>query len=77
MTAQQETLFICNRCRDSTTVPLANGPITTRSAPPEGWVTLWVDDQTRAPAHLCPPCAFGFNAYMSDATLTVKPKPST
>lgn len=71
MTAQQETLFMCDRCQDTHTVPLLNGPITTRIMPPEGWLTLWVNDQTKAAVHLCPPCAFGFTAYMRDRTITV------
>jgi hypothetical protein len=71
MTAQQETLFWCDRCKDTYTVPLHNGPVATRIKPPDGWLALWLDEPTRPAVHLCPPCAFGFNAYLQDRTLTL------
>jgi hypothetical protein len=64
MTAQQETLFICDRCREHVTLPLQNGPATMRSMPPENWLTLWRNEVTRAPVHLCPTCAEAFDRLL-------------
>lgn len=71
MTLQPQNRFQCNRCGDHVYVDLQNTPA--RSAPPEGWTTLVIDNDNPAKAkpalHLCPPCAFGLTAYLDDATL--------
>jgi len=37
-----------------------------RTSGPEGWLQIRIgDDPSTPPSHLCPPCAFGFNAYMT------------
>jgi hypothetical protein len=64
VTAQQETLFVCDRCREKITVPLQNGPVTSRSLPPDGWVTIWQDDVTKAPVHFCPACRAAFRQLL-------------
>lgn len=70
MTAQPLTRIRCDRCLDTTDVPMTNGPITARSAGPEGWLTLVIGtDPSTPPTHLCPPCAFGFKAYIEGAAL--------
>jgi hypothetical protein len=69
MTVQPQNAFKCDRCDDVATLPIANTPA--RAAPPEGWVTLWINDTTKPANHLCPPCAFGMSAYMQDKTLKV------
>lgn len=71
MTAQQEVRFKCNRCLDEVNQPLQNIPAVDRAMRgPEGWLTLWIDDQTKAAFHLCPPCAFGFTAYMQGTAIS-------
>jgi hypothetical protein len=72
MTAHPETRFICDRCGDSSNLPIANTPVHARVAGPEGWQVLTIgNDPSTPPSHLCPPCAFGLKAYMSNKTLTV------
>lgn len=69
MTAQQETLFICDRCTDRHVEPLTNTPAPTRGLiPPKSWTTVWVNEITRAPRHLCPDCTHRFNQFLSSAS---------
>jgi len=68
MTASQETRFRCDRCNEELIVPLANTPIATRGlVVPGDWATLWVDDATKAPFHLCVNCAMAFKTFMDVA----------
>lgn len=65
MTAQQEILFVCDRCQFRHVVPLANTPAPTRGlVAPEDWMTLWVNQITLAPIHLCSNCAEAFNSLI-------------
>ncbi len=69
MTAQQETLFVCDRCQAKQVVPLANTPTPARGlVAPERWLTLWRNEITRAPVHLCPDCASQFDQLMAGAS---------
>jgi hypothetical protein len=72
MTAQPLTAYRCDRCGDGANVPLGGGPVHTRQAGPDGWLALVIGtDPSTPPSHLCPPCAFGFKAYMADKTISV------
>jgi hypothetical protein len=73
MTATPETLFVCDRCGDTVHVGARNTvPEPQRPATPEGWLVLRIGtDPTTPQSHLCSACAFGFNAYMADRTLSV------
>jgi len=76
MTAHPETRFTCDRCGDTTTQPISNGPVHARAAGPTGWQVLTLgNDPSTPPSHLCPPCACGLKAYMSDKTLNVASGP--
>ena len=66
MTAIPETMFKCDRCLDTISKPIHNVPPPHRVDGPEGWLTLRIgSDPSTPPSHLCPPCTFGFEAYMS------------
>jgi len=68
MTAQPETRFKCDRCTVEINVVLANTPA--RMLPPEGWMTLRLDDLTTTPpTHLCPGCTEVFEHFMSGKPL--------
>lgn len=65
MTHQQEILFACDRCHAKLTVPLQNTPVAQRVTAPEHWTTLWLNDITRAPRHLCQDCSLQFRQLMA------------
>jgi len=65
MTAQQETRFRCDRCGDEHNEPHANTPAARTLTAPPSWATLWLDDNTRAPTHLCPECKLLFEVFMA------------
>ena len=72
MTAQPEIRVKCDRCLDETTMPMQNVAVHARLNGPEGWLVLVVGtDPSTPPSHLCPPCAFGFKAYIEGKTLTM------
>ena len=66
MTAQPLTRIVCDRCGEATELPVANTPVQSRAAGPEGWqtMTLGIDPST-PPTHLCPDCSAGFKAFMA------------
>jgi hypothetical protein len=64
LTAQAQTRFTCDRCRDHADTETANTPPASRVTAPTGWITLWIGDLLVAPNHLCPDCAIGFTNYL-------------
>jgi hypothetical protein len=70
MTAIPQTVFKCDRCLDTASKPIHSVPVHARADGPEGWLILRIgSDPSTPPSHLCPPCAFGFNAYMQGSSL--------
>lgn len=68
MTALQQTLFTCNRCNDSDTMPINDGPVERRMAGPAGWMMFATAiGQNQPPMHFCPKCASEFIAFMAGA----------
>jgi hypothetical protein len=63
MSAQQETRFVCDRCDTEAVIPRQNTPAQGLVAP-EGWMTVWIDDYTKAPLHLCPSCGPAHEMFM-------------
>jgi hypothetical protein len=67
MTMQQETRFRCDRCTIEENLVLQNTPV--RNAPPEGWLTLRINEDMNKPlTHLCPDCAALFLNLMTEKT---------
>jgi hypothetical protein len=75
MTALPETKYTCDRCGDTANMTVQNVPAHDRIGGPQGWLALRIGlDPATPPAHLCPPCAFGFKAYIDNrATITAEP----
>jgi hypothetical protein len=74
VTALPETKYTCDRCGDSTTMAIQNLPAHVSIGGPGGWLALRIGvDPSTPPSHLCPPCAFGFKAFMADTAITVGP----
>lgn len=73
MTATPQFRIVCDRCLDSTTMPILNTSPPQRTDGPEGWATFRIgSDLSQPPHHLCPPCAFGLDAYFKGAALGTK-----
>jgi hypothetical protein len=70
MTASQHTLFHCDRCEKEEYQLLTNTPIGSRGVlGPENWMSLWLNDQTKTPLHLCAACASSFAAFLARSGL--------
>lgn len=64
MTQQPEIRFRCDRCFHDINVLTNDQPPMARGAPPEGWVTLWINNSTMPASHLCPTCGAFFFDFM-------------
>jgi hypothetical protein len=67
MSAHPETRFRCDRCGVEVNAPVANTPLPTRFAPPEGWTTFKLGEDG-PPQHLCAQCLARFRSFWDDAT---------
>ena len=67
MTALQQTLYSCNRCTTTDTMPISSGPADARMRGPAGWMMFLTGiGATETPMHFCPKCAEEFMAFMGE-----------
>jgi hypothetical protein len=65
MTMHAETRFVCDACADEAVKQTINSPMVTRASAPDGWTTMWLENYSDPPRHLCLTCSRTLTALMN------------